>query len=118
MRAYVDSDILIWHLRGERRAAAFLRALSAELAHRLGPVLHVGLHRGIDVVRALLADQAQAPGRRVHAHDFQRGHEPLAVGARDEEPGHDGSQRLVERGDVGTDLAYVQDGLTSAPAGR
>ena len=30
MRAYVDSDILIWHLRGERKAAAFLRALDAE----------------------------------------------------------------------------------------
>ena len=30
MRAYIDSDILIWHLRGERRAAAFLRALSTE----------------------------------------------------------------------------------------
>jgi predicted nucleic acid-binding protein len=30
MRAYVDSDILIWHLRGESRAAAFLRALAAD----------------------------------------------------------------------------------------
>jgi predicted nucleic acid-binding protein len=30
MRAYVDSDILIWHLRGERRAAEVLRRLSAE----------------------------------------------------------------------------------------
>lgn len=30
MRAYIDSDILIWHLRGERRAAALLRTLSAE----------------------------------------------------------------------------------------
>lgn len=30
MRAYVDSDILIWHLRGERRAAALLRTLSSE----------------------------------------------------------------------------------------
>ena len=30
MRAYIDSDILIWHLRGARRAAAFLRALSRE----------------------------------------------------------------------------------------
>ena len=28
MRAYIDSDILLWHLRGERRAAALLRALS------------------------------------------------------------------------------------------
>ena len=30
MRAYVDSDILIWHLRGERRAARLLQKLSAE----------------------------------------------------------------------------------------
>jgi predicted nucleic acid-binding protein len=30
MRAYVDSDILIWHLRGERKAAEVLRRLSAE----------------------------------------------------------------------------------------
>jgi predicted nucleic acid-binding protein len=27
MRVYVDSDILIWHLRGERRAARLLRRL-------------------------------------------------------------------------------------------
>ena len=30
MRVYVDGDILIWHLRGEARAAALLRRLSAE----------------------------------------------------------------------------------------
>ena len=30
MRAYVDSDVLIWHLRGERKAAEMLRRLSAE----------------------------------------------------------------------------------------
>lgn len=30
MRAYLDSDILIWHLRGEAKAAALLRRLSAE----------------------------------------------------------------------------------------
>lgn len=27
MRAYVDSDILIWHLRGEKRALSFLQDL-------------------------------------------------------------------------------------------
>jgi predicted nucleic acid-binding protein len=27
MRAYVDSDVLIWHLRGERRALRFLQRL-------------------------------------------------------------------------------------------
>jgi len=35
MRAYVDSDILIWHLRGERRAAEVLRRLSAEAGMEL-----------------------------------------------------------------------------------
>jgi len=28
MRVYVDSDVLIWHLRGEKKAAAFLRKLA------------------------------------------------------------------------------------------
>ena len=27
MRAYIDSDVLIWHLRGKRRAVSFLRDL-------------------------------------------------------------------------------------------
>lgn len=27
MRAYIDSDVLIWHLRGERKAAKLLRTL-------------------------------------------------------------------------------------------
>jgi predicted nucleic acid-binding protein len=30
MRAYVDSDILIWHLRGEAKAARLLQSLSAD----------------------------------------------------------------------------------------
>jgi predicted nucleic acid-binding protein len=30
MRAYVDSDILIWHLRGQARAADLLRRLARE----------------------------------------------------------------------------------------
>jgi len=30
MRAYVDSDILIWHLRGQVKAAQALREWSAE----------------------------------------------------------------------------------------
>ncbi|MBN1420560.1 MAG: PIN domain-containing protein [Planctomycetes bacterium] len=28
MRAYIDADVLIWHLRGERKALAFLRDLA------------------------------------------------------------------------------------------
>ena len=30
MRAYVDSDVLIWHLRGEPKALTFLRGLRAK----------------------------------------------------------------------------------------
>lgn len=30
MRAYVDSDVLIWHLRGEERASRLFRALALE----------------------------------------------------------------------------------------
>ena len=35
MRAYIDSDILIWHLRGERKALNFLRRLAAEEQYEL-----------------------------------------------------------------------------------
>jgi predicted nucleic acid-binding protein len=35
MRAYVDSDILIWHLRGEARAARLLRTLANDPATEL-----------------------------------------------------------------------------------
>ncbi len=35
MRAYIDSDILIWHLRGEPKAAALFRALAADPAAEL-----------------------------------------------------------------------------------
>jgi len=30
MRAYIDSDVLIWHLRGEARAGRLFRSLAAE----------------------------------------------------------------------------------------
>jgi len=35
MRAYVDSDILIWHLRGQIKTAQVLRQLSAEPGNEL-----------------------------------------------------------------------------------
>ncbi|MGD0089801.1 MAG: PIN domain-containing protein [Planctomycetota bacterium] len=35
MRAYADADILIWHLRGERKTIAFLRGLREEGAYEL-----------------------------------------------------------------------------------
>jgi predicted nucleic acid-binding protein len=35
MRAYIDSDILIWHLRGERQALVFLRSLKNKPQYEL-----------------------------------------------------------------------------------
>ena len=35
MRAYVDTDILIWHLRGECKALGFLRRLRDDKAYEL-----------------------------------------------------------------------------------
>ena len=35
MRAYVDSDVLIWHLRGERKALMFLRRLYGSRGYEL-----------------------------------------------------------------------------------
>ncbi len=46
MRAYIDSDIMIWHLRGDTRAAGLLRRLSAEP----GTELWVGALQRVEVV--------------------------------------------------------------------
>ncbi len=35
MRAYIDSDILIWHLRGNRKALDFLQGLRNDKAYEL-----------------------------------------------------------------------------------
>jgi len=35
MRAYVDADILIWHLRGESNALRFLRRLAKDSSYEL-----------------------------------------------------------------------------------
>jgi len=35
MRAYIDSDILIWHLRGEAKALRFLQELSVSREYEL-----------------------------------------------------------------------------------
>jgi predicted nucleic acid-binding protein len=35
MRAYVDSDVLIWHLRGIREAADFLQSIAARTEYEL-----------------------------------------------------------------------------------
>jgi len=46
MRAYVDSDILIWHLHGEDKAAGLLRRLSIES----GTELWIGALQRAEVV--------------------------------------------------------------------
>ena len=46
MRAYVDSDVLIWHLRGEAKVARLLQRLSAEV----GTELWVGALQRAEVV--------------------------------------------------------------------
>ena len=35
MRAYIDSDVLIWHLRGERQALQFLKTIRAAAGYEL-----------------------------------------------------------------------------------
>jgi predicted nucleic acid-binding protein len=35
MRAYIDSDVLIWHLRGDRRALDFFRTFNQKGAYEL-----------------------------------------------------------------------------------
>ena len=35
MRAYLDADILIWHLRGEQKALRFLQKLVASREYEL-----------------------------------------------------------------------------------
>ena len=35
MRAYVDSDVLIWHLRGDRKASVFLKRLHGSKGYEL-----------------------------------------------------------------------------------
>ena len=56
MRAYIDSDILIWHLRGEARAAALLRKLSAEP----GTDLWTGALQRAEVVFFMRPDEVSA----------------------------------------------------------
>ncbi|OFW28054.1 MAG: hypothetical protein A3H97_16170 [Acidobacteria bacterium RIFCSPLOWO2_02_FULL_65_29] len=56
MRAYIDSDILIWHLRGERKAASLLRRLAAEE----GTDLWIGALQRAEVVFFMQPDEIEA----------------------------------------------------------
>lgn len=56
MRTYVDSDVLIWHLRGEKKAAQFLRRLSQEA----GSDLWIGALQRAEIVFFMRPAEADA----------------------------------------------------------
>ena len=56
MRAYIDSDILIWHLRGERRAARLLRRISQEGSEELW----IGAIQRAEIVFFMRGEEADA----------------------------------------------------------
>jgi predicted nucleic acid-binding protein len=58
MRVYVDSDVLIWHLRGERRALALLTRLRDSGEHELW----VGAMQRAEVVFFMRPDEEEATG--------------------------------------------------------
>lgn len=56
MRAYIDSDILIWHLRGERKAVKFLRKLYNSKEYEVW----IGVIQRAEVVFFMKPDEEQA----------------------------------------------------------
>lgn len=58
MRVYVDSDVLIWHLRGERRALDLLARLRDSSDHELW----VGAMQRAEVVFFMRPDEEDATG--------------------------------------------------------
>jgi len=56
LRAYIDSDVLIWHLRGERRALAFLK----RLRDLEGDELWIGAMQRAEVVFFMRAAEEEA----------------------------------------------------------
>jgi predicted nucleic acid-binding protein len=56
MRAYIDSDVLIWHLRGEPKALRFLRGLRDER----GDELWTGAMQRAEVVFFMRSGEEQA----------------------------------------------------------
>ncbi len=55
MRAYIDSDILIWQLRGEKKAQALLRRLTSERFE-----LWMGAAQRVEVVFFMKAEEEKA----------------------------------------------------------
>jgi predicted nucleic acid-binding protein len=56
MRSYIDSDVLIWHLRGKREALAFFRRVSQEE----GADLWIGALQRAEVVFFMRANEIPA----------------------------------------------------------
>ena len=54
MRSYIDSDVLIWHLRGEHKAAKCLRQLEAS-----GAELWVGALQRAEIVFFMRPEEAE-----------------------------------------------------------
>jgi predicted nucleic acid-binding protein len=63
VRIYVDSDVLLWHLRGEKRAAALLRSL----ARTPGLELWTGAMQRAEIVFFMRPEEEDAT-RSVLAH--------------------------------------------------
>ena len=55
MRVYIDADILIWHLRGERKALNFLRRLREDGAYELW----IGVMQRAEVVFFMRPDEEE-----------------------------------------------------------
>ena len=58
MRAFIDSDVLIWHLRGDERAAEFLRGLD----QREDVELWTGAMHRAEVVFFMRPDEEEMTG--------------------------------------------------------
>lgn len=56
MRAYIDSDVLIWHLRGERKAMVFLRQLASDERYELW----IGAMQRAEVVFFMTPEEAES----------------------------------------------------------
>jgi predicted nucleic acid-binding protein len=56
MRAYIDSDVLIWHLRGERRALNFFRTFN----HKGEYELWVGAMQRAEIVFFMRPEEEEA----------------------------------------------------------
>ena len=55
MRTYIDSDVLIWHLRGERKAISFFQQFSTE-----GADLWIGALQRVEVVFFMRAAEEES----------------------------------------------------------